>query len=335
MILRILGFLIGATILLFIAYWVYSGGFSNSLKLVHGLDNPFTLLSSTSTGGALHLPGQPDSLVDTINTTEGDTGSVDGGDSSLSAQDQLSALQNQYDQLSAEAKDPKNFGNPSPYRNQVTFGDQDAQAGTPDSEYLTLQAGYANTAPISLAGWSLQSAVTGARIVLPQAAPEFVSGVLNNVASVSLSAGSMAYIVSGPSPVGVSFRENICTGYLAELQKFTPELNLACPLASDELSLNAQNIANFGDTCIDYAKSLSQCHFPGLDTRPDVTDVCENFLLTRLSYNGCMYAHRNDSNFYSSVWRLYLASGVPLWRDTHDVIRLLDAQGRTVDVLTY
>jgi hypothetical protein len=119
------------------------------------------------------------------------------------------------------------------------------------------------------------------------------------------------------------------------LQAFTPALDTECPAASDELSLSAQNISQYGDACLDYARTLPTCHFPGKDPRPNVTDACANFLLNRLSYNGCTYAHRAESGFYKSTWRLYLASGVNLWRDTHDVVRLLDDQGRTVDVLTY
>jgi hypothetical protein len=334
MILRILGILVACTVILFIAYWIWTGGISRGLQFSGGIGNPFTLLSGTSTGGALRLPGQPDSPIDTIDVSGVDTtGESTGG---VNTQDQLNAYQNQYDELSAQAKDPKNFGNPSPYKNQITFGLQNAQDSSPASEYLTVQASFANTAPVSLAGWSLQSAVSGVRIALPQAATQFVSGVLNNVNSVSLSPGSSAYIVSGPSPVGVSFRESICTGYLAELQTFTPDLSRACPSPSDELALNAQNITQYGDACVDYAKSLAQCHFPGLDQKPaNITDACANFLLNRFSYNGCVYSHKNDTDFYAPSWRLYLASGVNLWRDTHDVVRLLDNQGRTVDVLTY
>lgn len=335
MILRIIGILIACTALIFIAYWIWSGGLSRAIRFASNYQNPFTFLSSTSTAGAIRLPGQPDSLIDTIDVSANSDSSAAEDSAPPSARDQLNALQNRYEELSAQAKDPKSFGNPSPHRNQVTFGLHNAQQSSPAAEYLILQANFSNTAPISLAGWSLQSAVSGVRIMIPAAAPEFVSGILNTVSMISLSPGGSAYVVSGPSPVGVSFRENVCSGYLGERQTFTPELERQCPLASEELSLNAQNIANFGDTCVDYTRVLPQCHFPGLDAKPNVTDACANFLLNRLSYNGCMMAHRNDRDFYTSSWRVYLASGVNLWRDTHDVIRLLDEDGRTVDVLTY
>jgi hypothetical protein len=336
MILRIIGIMIAAVVILFVAWWIWTGGITRGLKIGYYLGDPYAFITGSTTGGLFTLPGQsamiPDT-PDTIDVAYQDTGNPNYG---VSTADQLNALQNQYSELSAEAKDPKNFGNPSPYQNKITFGQSNAQDSSSASEYVTLQASFANTAPISLAGWSLQSAVTGVRIALPQAAPQFVSGVGNNVAPVTLSAGSVAYVVSGPSPVGVSFRENSCTGYLAELQVFTPELNKTCPSPSDELSLNAQNISQFGDACVDYARSLPQCHFPGLDQKPaGISDACASFLLNRFSYNGCVYAHKIESDFYQPSWRLYLGSGANIWRDTHDVVRLLDDQGRTVDVLQY
>jgi hypothetical protein len=330
MVLRIIGILIAGILILFVGYWIWSGGLSHALTFSGHIGNPF--LSSSTTGGTLRLPGQPDNLIDTIDIADEGAATTDGA---LSTQDQLNSLQYQYDQLSAQAKDPRNFGNPSPYKNKVTFGTNNAVDSSPNSEYVTLQAAYGNTAPITLSGWSLQSVVTGVRVAIPQAATQFVSGVVNNVDSVSLSAGATAYVVSGLSPVGVSFRENICSGYLGELQSFTPELSKQCPVASDELPLNAQNISTYGDACLEYVKTAPQCHFPGLDQKPDVSNTCADFLLSRLSYNGCVYAHKNDSSFYQGTWRLYLGSGANLWRDTHDVIRLLDGQGRTVDVLTY
>jgi hypothetical protein len=336
MILRILGVTIAGMLILYVAYWIWSGGLSRGFKLASFLDNPFTLWSSSTTGGALRLPGQPDELVDTIDlSTYGIGGTLDSTGDGVSAQDKLDALQNQYESISSQARDPRNFGNPSPYKDQIRLGNHTAQNSSPTTEYITLEVGFNTTAPISLAGWSLQSAVTGVRLVLPQAAPQFVSGVLNNVSYPTLSSGSAVYVISGPSPVGVSFRENICSGYLGELQTFVPELNRSCPLASDELTLNAQNISNFGDSCVDYVQTIPQCHFPGLDSPGNVSTSCAQFVLNRLSYNGCVYAHKNERDFNTGAWRLYLGSGVNLWRDTHDVVRLLDDQGRTVDVISY
>jgi hypothetical protein len=335
MIVRILTVLLICIIILFIGYWIFTGGLSRSISIARGLDNPLNFFFSTTTGGAIRLPGQPDSPIDFIDVTQMEKGPGyrQGGPVT---QNQLDVLESQYQELLAQAKDPRNFGNPSPYRNQVTFGISTAQEKSPASEYVTLQAGYGNTAPISLAGWSLQSAVTGVRVALPQAASSFISGILNQTQPVSLAAGGSAIVMTGASPVGISFRENKCSGYLGELQTFVPELPRSCPTGAEELPVNGPNVANFGDVCVDYIQRVPTCHFPGKDPAPaGISTNCLKFVVDRLSYNGCVYAHRVDSNFYSGTWRLYLTSSTQLWRDTHDVVRLLDDQGRTVDVLSY
>jgi hypothetical protein len=157
---------------------------------------------------------------------------------------------------------------------------------------------------------------------------------VNAVQPISLEPGSSAILTTGISPVGISFRENTCSGYLGELQSFTPELPSECPAPSEALLLNADNLRAYGDTCIDYVQTLSQCHFPA--TVPsNLTPACRSFIANTLSYNGCTQAHRNDPSFALPSWRVYLGLKAEFWYNTHDVIRLLDDQGRVVDVLTY
>lgn len=333
MIARILVIVFVCMMLVLIGYWIFTGGLSRAIGIAKGLDNPLNLfgpVGTSTTGEFIHLPGQPDVLLQGADISE-----YTGTSDSASTQDRLNALQDQYDQLYAEAKKAKNFGDPSPHRGEVTFGYNTATENSASSEFVTLGANYQNTAPVSLSGWTLQSAVTNIRVPLPQATSLFVGGVLNAASPVSLSPGESAIVVSGRSPVGVSFRENRCTGYLDELQTFVPQLEHSCPLPQEDLPLDADNIRIYGDECIDYVKTLRQCHFPGLDTAPAVSPACKEFLLNHFSYNGCVQSHKLDSGFSGKAWRMYLGVGTNLWRDTHDVVRLLDAEGRTVDVLTY
>src|SRR6185295_18661707 len=106
-------------------------------------------------------------------------------------------------------------------------------------------------------GWSLQSAVTGTRASLPQTGAEmFVAGSVNHGVPIYLDPGTSAFIVSGISPVGISLRENVCTGYLAQLQHFSPGLDTACPDPSDMLPMTADNLRIYGASCVDYVQSL-------------------------------------------------------------------------------
>lgn len=333
MIARIL-IIVGITIaVLFLLYWIFTGGLSRAIATAKSLDNPLDYyfeVGSSTEGEFIRLPGQPEVLLPGVDISE-----YTGTDSTQSTQSELDSLQQKYDKLYAQAKKAKNFGDPSPHRGKVTFISNNTSANIPSEEYVTLSADYQNSAPISLAGWTLQSAVTGARVPLPQGASLFVSGVVNSASAISLDPGASAIVVTGPSPVGTSFRENKCIGYLNEMQPFKPELDRSCPSGQDELPLDAENIRTYGDECIDYVKTLQQCHFPGLDPAPLASPACKQFLLNHFSYNGCVQAHKLDVGFYSKSWRLYLGVGANLWRDTHDVVRLLDDQGRTVDVLTY
>src|SRR3989344_1589368 len=104
--------------------------------------------------------------------------------------------------------------------------------------FIQLPASDINSASVSIAGWSLQSAVSGARAAVPQAAPLFVLGIVNSVQGISLEPGASVVLTTAASPVGTSFRENRCIGYLNELQIFTPELSGSCPTPSEALPMN-------------------------------------------------------------------------------------------------
>ena len=137
------------------------------------------------------------------------------------------------------------------------------------------------------------------------------------------------------SPVGVSFEENICSGYLSELQQFTPELNGSCPSPADTLPQTAENLRTYGASCFDYIANIPSCHFVGANQPTNLSTACRQFVGNNLSYNGCVAMYRSQANFDLPTFRLYLNQSAKLWNDSHDIIRPLDAQGRIVDVLSY
>jgi len=228
------------------------------------------------------------------------------------------------------------FGNPSPYRNIVTMNHSVTSAGAanPKNEYLTISVSGSATVPVDLSGWTLESDATGNAAPIPKGTEIPASGTINQVQDVVLSPGERAIIISGQSPIGASFRENKCIGYFSTFQTFTPSLPQNCPTPSSELSANTGAAYIRDASCIDYVQKLSRCQVQ-LSPPVSLSGTCQSFLIKYLNYNGCVDAHRNDSDFEGSTWRIYLGRASSMWRTKHELVKLLDAQGKTVDAFTY
>lgn len=330
MIKRILIFLGIFMVLSLLAAWLFTGGVSRIKNATTLFTNPVDLIfyDGSLTSNSIRLPWQPIELPrgPDIEGTDVDNGTP---------QEQLEQLQERYEELVEEAQRAKTFGDPSPDVGKAQlYGQDGAQESELSAEYIEIRSRSSNTAPLSTAGWSLQSALTGVRMYLPTAASPFVGGAVNQTAPVQLSPESVIIVGSGPSPVGVSFRENACTGYLQQFQSFYPELRRECPDPSAALPVTADNVHMFGDSCIDFVRTLTPCVFPQ-EVPADLIPSCTAHISNIFSYNGCVSRYAHKPGFAQDSWRLYLSSAQTLWRDTHDVIRLLDAQGRTIDVMVY
>ncbi len=328
MIVRILTILFFFAVVAAIVFWLISGGWAATERAAGSLTNPIDLIlyNGTSTGSFITLPWQP-------------TSPTRGPDiSALAAQgdEQVAAeSQNAANAQTVQPPQTETFGNPSPYAGEVMLSGNGATAADPANQYVEIEASESNTSPIDIAGWSLQSAASGEQVYLPEAASIFVEGIVNTVDPVYLDPGGSAIITTGITPVGTSFRENMCTGYLEQLQTFTPELTNNCPNPSEALPETPGNLQTYGSTCFEYLNNLAQCYFPGNSLPSDLTPACQAFVENTMSYDGCVNSYQNSKSFASPVWRLYLNMSTDLWNSGHDVLRLLDNEGRVVDVLTY
>ena len=347
MVARIVIVLVICVAVIYAALWLISGGFSHALSSARMVSNPLGFFFGTSTdGAAFHLPFQPTISGAEIDASDPAVQTADGkfivGSGNADTDSAATNGNTAANPAVTDLTQSQTFGGPSPLSKKIFFEENSATESVPASEYVSIAASSQNTAPISLKNWTLQSAVTGERFPLPSAAPNFTVGVLNTVAAVVLNPGDRAMITTSVSPVGVSFRENKCTGYLGQFQSFTPPLPLECPEPSRELPTNSQNLSTFGESCVDYMNAIPRCHFPigdefisSVPSGLPVLPACVAFAANHLSYNGCIAAHRSDADFQGTTWRIYLGSNVEIWHNSHDVIRLLDEKGRTVDVLTY
>ena len=312
-------------IIALIIFWFVTGGWAAAKRTALSLANPIELIFGTSTSGSFFgLPWQP------VELTRG----PDISDYAEEADARILSSGDEDQYYAAPPSQKPQFANSSPYAGKVRITDHTATASNIAKEFIQLTASENNTEPVAITNWRLQSAVSGAHAPIPLAAPLFVLGVVNAVQPIYLEPGSSVFITTAASPVGTSFRENICSGYLSELHTFTPELSSECPALSESLPMNADNLRTYGSSCFDYLGTLSQCHFPG--TVPgDLSPACRSFISNTASYNGCINTHRNRVPFMLPVFHAYLAFRSELWANSHDVIRLLDERGQTVDVLTY
>jgi hypothetical protein len=201
-----------------------------------------------------------------------------------------------------------------------------AKESDEDKEYLTLNA----SANVSTAGWRIVSQKTGKGAYLPQGAEIPQSGRVNMLASIQLAAGDTMIIVSGRSPVGVSFRENKCTGYFEERQDFRPPLTQACPTSYQEYDRFYED--DDDEACLAYIRTIPYC---ATDTEGDARASCEEFVEDYLNYDGCVAAHEDDSDFRGRTWRVFLGQKDELWRKDGETILLLDAEGKVVSQFSY
>lgn len=228
------------------------------------------------------------------------------------------------------------FGTPSPYRNIVSMNHYVSGAGSADprNEYVEISVSQNAGIPINLSEWTLASDASGSSVIIPKGTEVPTSGVVNAAQDIVLAPGERALIISGQSPIGASFRENKCIGYFSTFQRFSPPLPQNCPDPSSELSSFYGTDYIRDASCIDYVNKLSRCQV-ALSPPVNISGACQSFSVKYFNYNGCVDAHKNDADFDGDTWRIYLGRTGSMWRTRHEIVKLLDVHGKTVDAFSY
>ena len=228
------------------------------------------------------------------------------------------------------------FGTPSIYRSIVSMTHYVSSPGSasPGNEYVEITVAQNAGVPVDISGWTLSSDASGNATILPKGTEVPTSGVVNAVQDIVLTPGMHAIIVSGQSPIGASFRENKCISYFGTFQKFYPSLPQNCPTPADELTTfyGANYIRD--SFCINYVKNLPRCQI-AITPPPGASSACQSFLVKYMNYNGCVDAHKDDSDFLGKTWRVYLGRSSSMWRTKNELVKLLDKDGKTVDAFSY
>ncbi|MFA6158533.1 MAG: hypothetical protein WC763_02805 [Candidatus Paceibacterota bacterium] len=211
-------------------------------------------------------------------------------------------------------------------------GTAGAKSSVAQEEYLRILAAPQAVATTSLAGMRIKDSAYDTNVTLPQAANLPILGAPYLNTDVLLPPASRAIVTSGRSPIGTSFRVNICTGYLNQFQTFTPDLRQDCPEPLDELKASGPYQEA---SCQDFVKELPRCRafngtFPG-----GLSAACRAFVTQNLNYNSCAQRNEGSEGFYKDEWRLFLDQTSELWRNSQEVIRLVDPKGNSIDAITY
>ena len=317
------GVFIVGFILFFFAAWLAGGGPNKPISFAGPFITPIT----------------------TYNTEQVGYGDQIGPLSIGSAQNSLFSIQQAVTGLKQDVQGAKLYGEVSPYRGKVEISwGHNISATDANQEYITIRATNEAKGGVTISGWRLVSASNDRSGRIPQG-QELLSRSSSATSPIILYPNQVAIITSGESPVDVSFRENKCTGYQTQSKTFTPSLSQSCPLPIDDFdTYYSGNIYKDGN-CTDFVKTVNRCQVPKEDRR--LSASCYTFIDTYLNYNGCVATHRGDADFWGGAWRIYLgrtpiwgsrtekSTYGELWTERRDAIKLLDENGKTVDVYEY
>jgi len=270
------------------------------------------------------------SALTTLFTTDSSFSIPNGFTSGLSLSDKKGVAEVSLDEL----------GDFSPASGLVTISKRGDSLSTADInyEYIIITANADNAQPVNISNWSLQSMISDEWIGLPQGVDSYVAGEVNEVGDIYLRPGEEAIVATKKSPVGVSFRVNQCSGYLSSTQTFEPAISKQCVDPKDIVPATIENLKLYGDECVTFAQNLNRCTYVTSSTRgyDTLSPACLAYIQPRLTYNYCVEQHVHDADFYKAKeWRIFLNQDHILWRENYEVIRLLDEQFRTIDVITY
>ncbi len=285
-------------LVLFFALWLAGGGPERPISFSGPYLNPIT-----GPGEGAEAYGDPDSYS-SINSTIG----VGPGGVSIS-------------------------GNPSTHQGSVTLARDlsGVRSSEANEEYLIVSLSASAKTSVSMGGWKLMNE-KGTSVVFPQGTEVASAGRVNTLAPITLKPGDRAIVSTGRSPVGVSFRENLCTGYLEENQNFRPALSMNCPAPSEEFDRFYDG--DDASACETFVGSISYCAAE-TDVPSSVGSECESFVEDHLDYNGCVAAHAKDKDFADDTWRVFLGLRSELWSDDSGTITLIDSDSNVIDSVSY
>ncbi len=296
----------------FFILWYSSGGPTKPISFAGPYISPITDVDSVSEGygdGTAYSPSGSGSIWADIMNLQGGVAS-----------------------LQRKSSDIRAFGEESPKRGSVVVsGFGGVGATDPEEEYVSIRN--ASSEDVDITGWRIVSGASGKGGRIPQGASLPRPGRVNDTDRIILAPGDEVTIVTGESPIGISFRENLCSGYFIHRQDFTPALQTMCPSAYEEFDRFYEANELRDDTCYALVQSTPACTTPEENGR--LSGACLSLIDDHLTYSGCVATHQYDWNFRVASWRVYLELDKQLWKPSRDAVKIIDENGLTVDLATY
>lgn len=249
----------------------------------------------------------------------------------LTPEQQLADAKEQLRLLQIQAAKQEELRTASIYKGKVDLM-YTANSGASILGYATISS-FSSTESVNVTGWKIKSTVTGNELIISGASNLPYSSAIQE-GPIILGPMTRLIVSQSASPVGYSFRENKCTGFLGQNMNFYPMLEKRCPDPED----SAPPLSNeFNNACLDYIGRLPRCEVQYSHNLPEdlLTYSCKNYILTKINYNQCVSEHRNDTDFYSNQWRIYPKNTRFFWLDQRDTLQLIDSAGKIVDTFKY
>lgn len=251
----------------------------------------------------------------------------------ISIERKIADTQGKINELKTQQEAEEERKNASIYKGTISLAFAN-RSNDPSQEYLTIKASGSSEKKTKVSGWKLKSLSTGSEVVIPKGTYLFFSGIINQEQDIYLAGGETMYLVTGLSPVGVSFLVNKCSGYMQQFQTFIPYLNNICPLPKNEnLSSIPRTVKN--DSCFDYLEFMPSCKVQVEPLPNDLSYECKTFIQEKVNYSSCINTHKGDYDFSQKEWRAYLKRSDHVWKNSKETIVLYDEAGKIVDTLKY
>ncbi len=180
--------------------------------------------------------------------------------------------------------------------------------------------------PLLLSQWSLENE-QGERVEIGLGAETFTIGKTPQLQPILSATNTTLYVSFVASPLGVSFREHICSPYLRGTKPFVPTLLTQCPELTSHPGWNTLD-----SSCQLLVSSLPRCEALSPEHLADISPSCDAFLRSAPTFTSCM----KESGIHGLLpsWRIFVAKDQFI-KESGGTLILKDDRGMVVSTMQY